>query len=74
MKKVIIGDATLYHADNAEVFALQGGYDAVLTDPPYGIGADEASHKNQGKYGWTDFGATTWDRDCPSRAWFSMRL
>lgn len=25
MRKVVIGDATLYHADNAEVFALQGG-------------------------------------------------
>lgn len=52
----------------------RGGYEAVLTDPPYGIGADEASHKNQGKYGWTDFGATTWDRDRPSRVVFDALI
>lgn len=70
MHKVVIGDATLYHADNREVFPLVGMVDACLTDPPYGIGADEASAKNEGKHGWTYFGETAWDRERPPRETF----
>jgi DNA modification methylase len=38
---VTIGDATLYHADCMEVLPTLGRFDAVITDPPYGIGADK---------------------------------
>jgi site-specific DNA-methyltransferase (adenine-specific) len=38
MKTEIIGDATLYLADCMEVLPLLGRVDAVITDPPYGIG------------------------------------
>ena len=38
-QKVIIGDATLYQADCAELLPTLGRFDAVITDPPYGLGA-----------------------------------
>jgi DNA modification methylase len=34
-EKVIIGDATLWHGDCLEVLPMLGGFDAVVTDPPY---------------------------------------
>ena len=44
--------------------------DVVVTDPPYGIGADEAAAKNHGKWGWKDYGHSQWDRERPSRETF----
>ena len=41
---VRIGDATLYHGDCLEVLPTLGKFDAVITDPPYGIGFEYASH------------------------------
>lgn len=38
MTPVIIGDAQLYLGDCAEILPLIGKVDAVITDPPYGIG------------------------------------
>ena len=35
---VKIGDCTLYRADCLEVMPLLGEFDAVITDPPYGLG------------------------------------
>jgi DNA modification methylase len=35
---VRIGDATLYHGDCLEILPTLGKFDAVITDPPYGIG------------------------------------
>ena len=43
-EKVVIGNAELWHGDCREVLPLLGHFDAVVTDPPYGIGWD-ASHK-----------------------------
>ena len=39
-----IGDATLYLGDCREVLPGLGKVDAVVTDPPYGIGFEYASH------------------------------
>lgn len=41
LEKVIIGNATLYRADCMDVLPTLGKVDAVITDPPYGIGADK---------------------------------
>jgi site-specific DNA-methyltransferase (adenine-specific) len=38
MRVEVIGDATLYLADCMEVLPTLGKVDAVITDPPYGIG------------------------------------
>jgi len=74
MRKEVIGAATLYLGDCREVFPLVGPVDAVLTDPPYGIGADEAVSNSKGKYGWTYYGETTWDRERPPREIFDTIL
>jgi DNA modification methylase len=47
---------------------------AVVTDPPYGIRADEAAANNKGKYGWTYFGESAWDRERPPKAIFDAIL
>jgi site-specific DNA-methyltransferase (adenine-specific) len=41
---VIIGDATLYLGDCREILPTLGRVDAVVTDPPYGIGFKYESH------------------------------
>ncbi len=74
MRKEIIGNATLYNADCRDVSPLVQGVDAVVTDPPYGIGADEAGHRAQGKSGWTDFGPAQWDKERPPRDIFDAIL
>ena len=38
MRKEIIGDCTLYLGDCLEVMPTLDRVDAVVTDPPYGIG------------------------------------
>ena len=46
----------------------------MVTDPPYGIRADEASSKNKGKYGWKYHGETKWDRERPKPQVFLAML
>jgi site-specific DNA-methyltransferase (adenine-specific) len=41
---VIIGDATLYHGDCLEILPTLPKVDAVIADPPYGVGFKYASH------------------------------
>lgn len=49
---VQIGDATLYLGDCLEVLPTLSGVDAVVTDPPYGIGFKYESHNDTlGGYG-----------------------
>lgn len=40
MRKEVIGAATLYLGDCREILPTLGKVDAVVTDPPYGIGMD----------------------------------
>lgn len=47
---------------------------ALLTDPPYGIRADEAAAKNKGKFGWKDYGFSAWDRERPHKECFDRML
>ncbi len=63
---------TLYLGDMEDVLPTLQDFDVCLTDPPYGIGADEAASKNDGKWGWTFFGDTQWDRLRPSREVFDL--
>ncbi len=37
VKRVVIGDATLYLGDCLEILPTLGNVDAVVTDPPYGM-------------------------------------
>ncbi len=45
-----IGDATLYLADCMDVLPTLGRVDAVVTDPPYGIGSDTGMYKESGVF------------------------
>ena len=71
MNPVIIRDATLYLGNNMEIMERLRA-DAVITDPPYGIGADEAVARNKGKNGWKYYGDTTWDRYPPPKEVFDL--
>ncbi len=69
---VTIGNATLIRGDCMEVLPTLGKFDAVITDPPYGIGADKAAAKKQGKWGWKFHGHTEWDAERPPREIFDL--
>ena len=79
--KVEIGDATLYCGDCVEVLRTLPKVDAVITDPPYGIGessAKVASRQRGGNLGTLlgykgkamadqkDYGHFDWDQAPPS--------
>lgn len=75
----IIGDATLYMGDCAEVLTTLGPVDALVTDPPYGIG-----QANGANTGGTDASgrykrrpktyAGSWDKERPDPATFAAIL
>jgi DNA modification methylase len=74
MRKEVIGDCTLFLGDCIEIMPAIGKVGAVLTDPPYGIGADKAASKKKGKWGWTDFGDSDWDKSRPEKQVFDLML
>lgn len=74
VRRVQIGDCVLYQGDCLQVMPVLGKVDAVLTDPPYGIGADEAASKNKGRFGWKYHGESQWDRERPQQAIFDAIL
>lgn len=47
--KVVIGDCTLYNEDCRFILPTLRGIDAVVTDPPYGIGWDRQAEKDSGR-------------------------
>ncbi len=66
MRTEQIGDCTLYLGDCRDILPTLGPVDAVVTDPPYGIGADRRMAAKSGKrygqassrvyeaFGWDD--------------------
>ena len=64
-RKVVIGDCVLYEGNCLEIMPVLGNVDAVLTDPPYGIGM---SGGNVGYKGFNDFERKEWDSETPDDA------
>lgn len=56
MRVEIIGNATLYLGDCRDILPTLAEHDALVTDPPYGIGMDG------GKVGKSEYQQFTWDR------------
>lgn len=65
-RKEVIGDCTLYQGDCLQVMPLLGQFDAVVTDPPYGLGDKWRGGKAHTKARWklSNGGeAMAWDAD-----------
>ena len=59
---VIIGNATLYLGDCREILPTLPKVDAVVTDPPYGIGEAAGANKSRGNLAVAkDYGDARWD-------------
>jgi len=71
-RKEIIGDCTLYLGDCMEVMPLLDKVDAVVTDPPYGIGAE--NHAGGSDNGWTQWEKKEWDSKRPDKSIFDIML
>jgi len=63
---------TLYEGDMLEILPTLGEFDACVTDPPYGIGADKNAAKAGGKNGWVFYGHTDWDNCRPPPIAFEL--
>ena len=59
-EKVIIGNAELWHGDCREILPMLPKVDAVITDPPYGIGATAKRCAGPFSRTWTK---ETWDAE-----------
>lgn len=72
-EKVIIGNAELWHGDCREILPTLPHFDLILTDPPYGIGADVRMKLAAGKISSggaaykKDYGYSNWDSEPPPR-------
>lgn len=66
--RVMCGDSTSIDA----VDKLMNGQsaDILLTDPPYGIGAD--THQGKQENGWKQYGNSGWDVEKPDSGWWSI--
>ncbi len=65
---------TLHLGDCREILPTLGKVDAVVTDPPYGIGESSAKVASRGKLAAPkDYGAFDWDKE-PPPAWVIQML
>lgn len=66
-RKEVIGDATLYLGDCREILPTLGKVDAVVTDPPYGIGIAKRGTLGSSRLAAVkDYGKSDWDNAPPA--------
>jgi DNA modification methylase len=78
-KEVIIGDCRLILGDCLEVMPMLGRVDAVVTDPPYGIGAAAKSFMGtkkrcNSKCAPKDYGDKNWDASPADMSWLKSDI
>ena len=62
MEKQEIGNAIMYLGDCTEILPMLSDFDAVVTDPPYGIGEARKNNASRGKLAVAkDYGVSDWD-------------
>lgn len=71
MRIETIGDATLYLGDCIKILPTLGKVDAVITDPPYGIGQDGGAQRTRGSKR-TNGEKMGWDSGRPEAAVFEL--
>jgi len=65
----VIGDATLYLGDCRDILPTLPRVDAVITDPPYGIGENSRKVASRGKLAAArDYGEFDWDKSPPEKS------
>ena len=69
-----IGDATLYLGDCRDILPTLGKVDAVVTDPPYGIGRDGKPKSTSSHGGHKGYEARGWDSNRPGADIFALIL
>jgi site-specific DNA-methyltransferase (adenine-specific) len=70
-RKEVIGDAVLYLGDCMEILPTLPKVDAVITDPPYGIGQDGGAQRTRGSKR-TNGESLGWDAERPNPVVFSL--
>ena len=70
--KVEIGNATLYLGDCGEILPTLGQFDAVVTDPPYGIGEDGGRFRDRKGGNHRVLEKMNWDKNRPSKELFDL--
>lgn len=71
-REEIIGSARLILGDCREVLPTLGKVDAVVTDPPYGIGKDGQKETTGGHGGRKAYEFLGWDADRPDPVVFDL--
>jgi 16S rRNA G966 N2-methylase RsmD len=66
--RVMCGDST--SIDAVDKLMAGNSADLLLTDPPYGIGAD--THQGKAENGWRQYGNSGWDKSTPDAGWWSI--
>jgi DNA modification methylase len=74
VKEERIGGQRLILGDCMSVMPLLGRFDAVVTDPPYGIDYGGMIEKTQERFGWRKFKKQEWDADRPASEVFTAIL
>ena len=73
-KEVIIGDCRLILGDCLEIMPFLGEFDAVVTDPPYGIGEHGGRFRGRKGQNIKVLPNKGWDKERPSKAIFDIIL
>ncbi len=70
----VIGAATLYLGDCRDILPTLGKVDAVVTDPPYGIGEHGGACRTRGQPGYAKHENMGWDNERPDPDVFAAML
>lgn len=74
MRKEVIGNATLYLGDCLTILPTLPRAEALITDPPYGIGKDGQQRTTGGHGGRKGYEFLGWDKERPSPEVFQVVL